>query len=593
VADEQGWSMNTTNNFPSTVPYTIYDPHGNVLGSGNIPTGTSAIGGNYTSHAGTCTIMIAPGNATGNVILSPVANFTAVLTVPAAGMTGPVVQVPASGNLLLGQNAILTFGGTQGQVLSFNMSNSTIGSSSSSCGATLYDPANNVVGTGNCGAQTGNDLMVPVTLASTGAYKLYIHPQGNAIGSVSVSINNDQPFVAQAAIGGGAVPLTTSVAGQNAYLTFGATANQIITVLMSNGTYPGCSVTQAGVNITINNPDGSRLASKLLLLKKFRREMRIMSNNPGAKAVALFMLVIISLQPAWPMPLQITIPPSGNTSLPAHVLPGQSVTLLPSGQWLLLGGQGKNSTLSTATIQSPLTGATETLKTGMLFARAWHSATLLPDGRVLIIGGTGPNKNVVPTAEILDPTSLTTGVTVTGIVPRARHAATLLTDGSVLIAGGVGNDGAPVASVERWDSQANRTSVQPTELVSGRRDHVATLLPDGTVLLWGGTDAQGNPPSYADLYNPDTQRFISSAFTFPTTPDMNVPYLETSLPTDGATQVPTKPTIGLRFSKALQVQTVNAGSVTLTGPNGEVPVRVLPAEGGRLGFMMPVSIESR
>jgi hypothetical protein len=95
------------------------------------------------------------------------------------------------------------------------------------------------------------------------------------------------------------------------------------------------------------------------------------------------------------------------------------------------------------------------------------------------------------------------------------------------------------------------------------------------------------------LYNPDTQRLISSAFTFPTTPDMNVPYLETSLPTDGATQVPTKPTIGLRFSKALQVQTVNAGSVTLTGPNGEVPVRVLPAEGGRLGFMMPVSIESR
>ena len=254
VGQAQGWSLSATNNFPSSVSYTVYDPYGNVLGTGSIPTGASALGGNYTSHAGTCTIMIAPGNQIGNVVLSPSADFTASLTVPAgAGTTGPAVQVPSTGNLLLGQSAILTFNAAAWQVLSFNMTNSTIGS----CAATLYDPHNNAIQTGNCGA--GNNVMGPVTLTSTGSYKLYLNPQGTTPGSLAVSINNDQPVTAPISIGGSPVTVST-IAGQSANLTFSGTANQIITVQMSNDTYPGCSVSSAGVNITIFNPDKSQLA---------------------------------------------------------------------------------------------------------------------------------------------------------------------------------------------------------------------------------------------------------------------------------------------------------------------------------------------
>ena len=253
VAEMQGWSLAATNNFASSVPYTVYDPYGNVLGTGSIPTGTSALGGNYTSHAGTCTIMINPGTQTGNVVLSPSSDFTASLIVPSPGTTGPAVQVPSAGNLLLGQSAILSFNAAAGQVISFNLTNSTI----ASCSAALYDPHNIAVQTGSCG--TGNNLLGPVAL-TPGSYKLYLNPQGTSSGNVAVSINNDQPVAAAISIGGSTVAVST-IAGQSANLSFTATANQIITIQMSNGTYPGCSVTSAGVNIAIFNPDQSQLVS--------------------------------------------------------------------------------------------------------------------------------------------------------------------------------------------------------------------------------------------------------------------------------------------------------------------------------------------
>src|SRR5205814_10249402 len=60
-------------------------------------------------------------------IASVPADFTSTITVPAAGQTGPAVRVPTSGNLAAGQNATLTFSGTTGQKLSFNVLSPNIG----------------------------------------------------------------------------------------------------------------------------------------------------------------------------------------------------------------------------------------------------------------------------------------------------------------------------------------------------------------------------------------------------------------------------------------------------------------------------------
>src|SRR5439155_19396290 len=62
-----------------------------------------------------------------------------------------------------------------------------------------------------------------------------------------------------------------------------------------------------------------------------------------------------------------------------------------------------------------------------------------------------------------------------------------------------------------------------------------------------------------------------------------------SLPEDGATDVPTTALLGLRFSKPLQVETVTADTVSLSGPGGVVPAAVVAAEGGLLVFVTPTA----
>jgi YD repeat-containing protein len=189
-------------------------------------------------------------------------DFTATLTVPAAGATGTAVQVPTSGNLAVGQNASLTFSGTAGQQLSFNIISSTIGSSVSNCAFTLYDPSHTSIASSYCG--TGASYVDTVTLASTGTYTVYLAPYQMATGSVGISINNAQNVTTPTiSIDGGAVTATTTVPGQDVWLSFTATAGQRIVVYATSVTNPYASlilVTPTGgyqTSTTIgNSPSG-------------------------------------------------------------------------------------------------------------------------------------------------------------------------------------------------------------------------------------------------------------------------------------------------------------------------------------------------
>ncbi len=312
-----------------------------------------------------------------------------------------------------------------------------------------------------------------------------------------------------------------------------------------------------------------------------------MIRNLCTKAIAVYLLMSLSLQPAWPTP-QVNVPTIGSNR-PGTLLPGQSWTLLPDGRWLTVGGQSESGPLSTAVIEGPIKGSAPTVTSTVILARAWHSATVLPNGQVLVIGGIGTNAKIVQTAEIFDPNSGTSRLLTARLQPRAHHSATLLTDGRVLIAGGIGVNGSPLTAIELWDPRSNSISVIPAVLTSERRDHVASLLPNGTVLLWGGTDGLGNPISYADLYDPDHQSFSSTTFIVSPVSDLNLPFMEASLPADGESGVEPNILIALRFSKPLKVDTVNSASVKLTGPSGPVPARIVPAEGGMLCFVAPNS----
>jgi hypothetical protein len=93
---------------------------------------------------------------------------------------------------------------------------------------------------------------------------------------------------------------------------------------------------------------------------------------------------------------------SGPQSAGPSLAPGQTMTLLPDGRSLILGGWGSRGATGTAFIYDPRSSQT-TVLAPISPARAWHSATVLPDGTVLILGGIGSNHQPMAEPQILDP----------------------------------------------------------------------------------------------------------------------------------------------------------------------------------------------
>lgn len=266
---------------------------------------------------------------------------------------------------------------------------------------------------------------------------------------------------------------------------------------------------------------------------------------------------------------------------------GQSATLMPDGQWLLIGGRGADGASREAHLKNSQTGRVQALQGKLGQARAWHTATLLADGTVLVLGGTGEDGQVLDSAELFRPeTGQFELLPAGGLAPRAHHTATLLTDGDVLVAGGTSRGGRPHAGGELWSYNTKTAKVVAGRLQHPRGHHSATLQPDGSVLLWGGQSAEGAQLDDGELYEPEGGR-LSWIGVFTKYDDENGPYLRASLPADGSTDVPVDGLISLRFSKPLRVSTVTPQTVSLNGPQGSVGARVTPAEGGMLAFVLP------
>jgi RHS repeat-associated protein len=282
-------------------------------------------------------------------------------------------------------------------------------------------------------------------------------------------------------------------------------------------------------------------------------------------------------------------PQEGSLMNGATPAAGQSTTLLPDGNLLLVGGFGPDGRPLADVVVFDVQRNELRSHAILSFPRSWHTATVLPDGTVLILGGIGADSLVVSESEIFDPASSSLQTIGSGApLPRVFHSATLLTDGRVLIAGGAGPDGKLTGTAELWDPR-QKTSSSIAQPPGGMgRNHRATLLADGRVLLSGGKNEAGKPLPSDMVFDPQSQTF-SSVPSGQLAPSASATATQTTVfsPEDGAADVPVTVLPSMRFSRPLQIQSVNDQTVVLSGPFGIVDARIIGAEGGILAFINP------
>ena len=90
--------------------------------------------------------------------------------------------------------------------------------------------------------------------------------------------------------------------------------------------------------------------------------------------------------------------------------------------------------------------------------------------------------------------------------PRYSHTATVLSNGKVLLTGGLDSGYNVLSSAELFDPSTG-TFISTASLNTGRYAHSATLLNSGKVLITGGYDSSGNLQTSAELYDPASGTF--------------------------------------------------------------------------------------
>jgi RHS repeat-associated protein len=271
-------------------------------------------------------------------------------------------------------------------------------------------------------------------------------------------------------------------------------------------------------------------------------------------------------------------------------VPGQSVTQLPDGRWLLLGGEGSSAPALTIAGERG-----ETLEEKVMgVPRSRHTATVLPDGRVLVFGGFDKTGAFVRGAQIFDVSTLTfEALPDPGLSARAGHTTTVLMDGRVLFLGGVSPSGQPVPEVELWDPKTGRAERIGERLELPRWGHSATVLLSGGILISGGHDRAGLAFKTPELFLPGELRFApleeAAAASRARVPAGAAPEVAAIFPWHGADEVALDTRIAVRFSRPLRAGSLSPDTVTLLGPGGATKARVTSAEGGMLLFVTPVA----
>ncbi|WP_027347257.1 hypothetical protein [Hamadaea tsunoensis] len=234
----------------SSVYASVLKPDGTTLvSSTGVGSGGVLLGPVTITADGVHTIVLDPStDLVGGVTVT--VNDTADATVATTVGGAPVTAATTTA----GQNATVTFPVTDGARVAVKLTASTYGSSSGSLYASLLKPDGSVL-VAATGVGSGGLFIDARLLSPAGTYKVLLDPQGALTGSVQVEvIGVPADVTAVAALDGSVTHVATTVAGQNAAVTFTGTAGQRVSTLLSNGT--------GSIYATISKPDGTDLYAR-------------------------------------------------------------------------------------------------------------------------------------------------------------------------------------------------------------------------------------------------------------------------------------------------------------------------------------------
>lgn len=223
-------NMAATNGSNYSTNVTIFGPSGNQYTSSTCYQSWPGNGCRlslWNLPAGTYTVTMAP---TSSVAMT----FNLQLLTDIAG---PALNqsTPTTVNLSVGQVERMTFSGTQGATYALSMSGTGTTPGGQPAYVNIYAPGSGSIGTGNyytytstAGATTLNLPNLPVS----GTYTVVVYTQYGEPGQVTLNLLPG--VVGQIATNAATQTFSTSVAGQNAYLTFTANTGDNLELLLSN-----------------------------------------------------------------------------------------------------------------------------------------------------------------------------------------------------------------------------------------------------------------------------------------------------------------------------------------------------------------------
>jgi hypothetical protein len=139
-----------------------------------------------------------------------------------------------------------------------------------------------------------------------------------------------------------------------------------------------------------------------------------------------------------------------------------------------------------------------------LAVHTWGFVVRMRDGRILLGGGDGG----VASCEIFDIATNKFVAAAALNEGRSMLTAHVLPDGRVMVIGGAsksaGGVHVPLDTIELYDPKADKWTVAPYKLSTGRTWHASALVHDGTVLVMGGYNVDGTctPTNTVDQVDP-------------------------------------------------------------------------------------------